>query len=226
MILVLISVGLAGAVAYGLYRAINRHGPIKGASIPPATANDYGRKCLAWMVFATTIMALPPVFSALLLYSIETGHKAKRQVTWDTMATHEEERTRYIAASRPLNPSYSDEEIGAFFDQKQPTATAPLDPVPNSRPDLPRLDQYLASSRPLNPGYSDREIESAWESKYGRHGARRQPLATNLLDTDKGLVRAINKLGLWIVGIVTNGTLGFVAGWIYGKWKLRRISDR
>lgn len=50
-----INVGLAGSVGYGLYKIIT----VKGEA---ATASDYGRKWLAWMVAIGTLSTLPKFF--------------------------------------------------------------------------------------------------------------------------------------------------------------------
>jgi hypothetical protein len=47
-----ITVGLAGAVGYGLYKIIT----VKGNA---TKASDYGRIWLAWMVFIGTLSTLP-----------------------------------------------------------------------------------------------------------------------------------------------------------------------
>jgi hypothetical protein len=50
-----ITVGLAGAIGYGLYKVIT----VKGEA---TIASDYGRKWLAWMVVVVSIAILPRFF--------------------------------------------------------------------------------------------------------------------------------------------------------------------
>ncbi len=86
--------------------------------------------------------------------------------------------------------------------------------VASPRPAAPPFEKWLPHSRELNPGRSDAYHKKAYQYYYFD-----APVISSPVGQSK-LIRAFNKFGSWLVGVTTVGPLVFVAGWIFGKWKL------